>query len=152
MEKLLPVYISFAALVVSLFVASIQFMQWRAQKTGAKLYVEPRRNDGNPRVISILIDIHALQSPIPVQAIYIAAYKSRWHYLFKSAPVDVLTIDGWEKMFPQQVDLGKAWDGLFPITDKIRALAASHSYVRVMVRHGGLGRIISKPITKYLKS
>jgi len=55
-------------------------------------------------------------------------------------------------MFPQQVELGKAWDGLFGITDKVRVLAASHDHVRVMVWHGGLGRIISKPITKYLKS
>jgi len=77
MEKLLPILISGFALVVASFVAFIQFMQWKSQRTGAKLYVEPRRNDGNPRVISILIDIHALQSSIPVQAVYIAAYKSK---------------------------------------------------------------------------
>ena len=143
-------YIASYAAIVSTVVGFTQLVQWYSERVGAQLKVSPRVNDMNPENFShIEVDIQATVNPTTIQAVYIAAYKSWWHWLFRCNPAEVIGND-WSKIFPKTIDPGHGWEGLLAINDNERALKASYSHIRIMVRHTGNGRIVSKPVTKIL--
>ncbi len=148
MEKWVPIYAAIVATVVAL----IQFSQWKNQRIGAKLSASPRVHPMKPpRCSHIEVDVQATQNSTSICAIYIAAYKSKLHYFLGKEPEEIVGNE-WHKMFPLKIEPGHGWEGLMAINDKERALAASYNHVRVMVRHTGYGRVISKPITKFLRT
>lgn len=146
-------WISLYAAFVSTVVAIIQYSNWRSQRTPAQLTVLPRTEDKHSKkCICIEIDIQTNQNSTDVTAIYLAAYKSKLHYWLNREPDKVIPSTWNEKMFPEKIELGHGWEGLLPLNDKERALAASYKHIRLMVRHTGNKRVLSEPVTKYLRT
>ena len=148
MKDWVPVY----AAIVATVVAIIQISHWRAQRVGAKLSVSSRMHPTSPpRCSHIEIDIQATHNSTSIRAIYLAAYKWKWQFLLGREPSEIIG-SSWNKIFPIKIEPGHGWEGLMAINDKERALAASYNHVRVMIRHTGYGRVISKPIIKFLRT
>lgn len=147
MELALAIY----AALVSTFVAALQWRRWRTERVGILLNIWPRVHDVKPdRFSHIEVDIQASNNKTEIRGVYLAAYRSRWHWLLGKDPAEALGND-WMKIFPQPIEPGNGWEGLMAINDGERALAARHSHVRVVVRHAGRGRVVSKPVTKILR-
>ena len=139
------------AAVVSTVVALIQLSSWLRNRVDAQLTVLPRRHDLKPdRFGHIEIDVQATNSPTTIRAIYLAGYKSFWHWILGVNPEEVVSNE-WSKIFPKTIEPGHGWEGLFAINDAERALAARYSHVRMTVRHTGFGKTTSKAVTKELK-
>ena len=139
------------AAVVSTGVAVIQLLSWLRSRVDAKLTVLPRKHEFKPdRYSHVEIDVQATKSPTSIRAIYLAGYKSRWHWLLGGNPGEVLGNE-WSKMFPKTIEPGHGWEGLFAINDPERALSARYGHVRMTVRHTGIGKTTSRPVTKFLR-
>jgi hypothetical protein len=143
--------IAIYAAVLSTGVAVIQLLGWLRNRVDAKLTVLPRKHAVKPdRYSHIEIDVQATNSPTSIQAIYLAGYKSFWHWLFSGSPAEVVNNE-WSKIFPKTIEPGRGWEGLFAINDPERALSARYSHVRMTVRHTGIGKTTSKPVDKFLR-
>lgn len=147
MELIISVY----AAIVSTIVAILHWNRWRRERVGAQLKVSPRTHSVKADQYShIEVDIQATVNPTTIQAVYVAAYRSWWHWLLRRDPAEIAGND-WSKILPKTIEPGHGWEGLLAINDRERALAARYSHVRVMVRHTGYGRIVSQPVTKMLR-
>jgi hypothetical protein len=139
------------AAVLSTGVAVIQLLVWLRSRVDAKVTVLPHKHVGKPdRYSHIDIDVQATKNPISIRAIYLAGYKSRWHWLFGGRSEEVVN-DEWSKIFPKTIEPGHGWEGLFALNDPERALSARYGHVRMTVRHTGIGKTTSKPVTKFLR-
>lgn len=139
------------AAAVSSILALIQLSSWLRNRVDAQLTVLPRSHDLNPdRFGHIEVDVQATNSPTSIRAIYLAGFKSRWHWLLGASPEEVVSNE-WSKIFPKTIEPGHGWEGLFAINDAERALAARHRHVRMTVRHTGFGKTTSKAVTKVLR-
>lgn len=140
------------AAVVSTGVALIQLASWLRSRVDAQLTVLPRRYDFKPDCFGhIEVDVQATNSPTTIRAIYLAGYKSFWHWVLGANPGEIVSNE-WSKVLPKTIEPGHGWEGLFSINDAERELAARYSHIRLTVRHTGFGKITSKAVTKALKS
>lgn len=143
--------IALYAALLSTGVAIVQLLGWLRNRVDAKLTVLPRAHALNPdRDSHIEIDVQATKSPTTIRAIYLAGYRSFWHWLFGANPEEVRSND-WSKIFPKTIEPGHGWEGLYAINDTERALAARYPHVRMTVRHTGIGKTTSKAVTKMLR-
>lgn len=144
--------VSTYAAIVSTIVAVLEWSQWRRERVGAQLKVTPRLHPMKPsRSSHIELEIQATVNPTTIHAVYLAAYGSWWHWILGRDPAEIVGND-WDKVFPKTITPGHGWDGLLAINDREFALAAHHSHIRVMVRHTGYGRIVSKSVTRMLRA
>lgn len=143
--------IAIYAAILSTLVAVVQLSSWLRNRVDATLTVVPHRKDMKPHKFGhIELDVQATRSPITIRAIYLAGYKSWWHWLLRAQPDEVLGSD-WVSIFPKTIEPGQGWDGMFAINERERALAKRCRHVRMTVRHTGFGTTSNRAVTKFRK-